>query len=916
MNLIALIDGHSLAFRAFHAIPPTLSTAEGEPTNATFGFTSMLLHVLQEVKPTHIAVAFDVGRTFRHEMYEEYKGTRLGMPDALSIQIERIREVVEAFNIPIFTMEGYEADDVLGTLSRKAEALKMPSYIVTGDTDAFQLIDDYVKVMTSGRRFSDVVIYDVERVRQRYGLEPHQLIDYKALVGDKSDNVPGVPGIGAKTATSLLQKYGSLEGIYEHLDEITSKRARNALEKYREQAFLSKKLVTIVTDLPIELDLDKCHLRNFNRDKVLELFRKLEFRSLVSRLPHIASNDSNALQESLFSEIEVEERKPLGHYELVDTPAKLRSLKQKLEKTDEFGFDVETSGLRKQEARLVGVSISWKEGEAAYIPVSHQGAKQLPLEQVAEALRPFFVDGDKRKVAHNAKFDITLLERHGVEVDGNLVDTMIAQWLIRPDSRSLGLKGMAFEKLGIEMTPITELIGHGKKQIGMDQVPLEKALPYAAADADISLRLSHVLLKELRDLKLDRLFFEIEMPLVPVLVDMERHGVLLDTEYLEALAERLRKRLNELERRIQDEIGYQFNVNSTQQLSDALFGKLGLPTRGLKKTASGHYSTSADVLERLRPLHPVIDLILEQRQLQKLLSTYITPLPSMINPETGRLHTSYNQTGAETGRLSSSDPNLQNIPIRTELGREIRKAFIAAPGFMLLGSDYSQVELRILAHISGDPTMLAAFARGLDIHAHTASLIFGVPEDRVTPEQRRVAKMTNFAIAYGVTGYGLAQRTGLDQATATEFIEAYFRTYPKVKEYIEKTKEFARTHGYVETLLGRRRYFPQLTGGKVSSNIRLAAERAAINHPIQGTAADIIKIAMINLHRALKEQYPDSAMILQVHDELILEVPEGDVNEVARLVKEKMEGAYQLKAPLKVDLEVGKNWKEMEKIQV
>ena len=916
MNLIALIDGHSLAFRAFHAIPPTLSTAEGEPTNATFGFTSMLLHVLQEVKPTHIAVAFDVGRTFRHEMYEEYKGTRLGMPDALSIQIERIREVVEAFNIPIFTMEGYEADDVLGTLSRKAEALKMPSYIVTGDTDAFQLIDDYVKVMTSGRRFSDVVIYDVERVRQRYGLEPHQLIDYKALVGDKSDNVPGVPGIGAKTATSLLQKYGSLEGIYEHLDEITSKRARNALEKYREQAFLSKKLVTIVTDLPIELDLEKCHLRNFDRDKVLELFRKLEFRSLVSRLPHIASNGSNALQESLFSEIEVEERKPLGRYELVDTPAKLRSLKQKLEKADEFGFDVETSGLRKQEARLVGVSISWKEGEAAYIPVSHQGARQLPLEQVTEALRPFFVDREKRKVAHNAKFDITLLERHGVEVDGNLVDTMIAQWLIRPDSRSLGLKGMAFEKLGIEMTPITELIGHGKKQIGMDQVPLEKALPYAAADADISLRLSHVLLKELQDLKLDRLFFEIEMPLVPVLVDMERHGVLLDTEYLEVLAERLRKRLHELERRIQDEIGYQFNVNSTQQLSDALFGKLGLPTRGLKKTASGHYSTSADVLERLRPLHPVIDLILEQRQLQKLLSTYITPLPSMINPETGRLHTSYNQTGAETGRLSSSDPNLQNIPIRTELGREIRKAFIAAPGFMLLGSDYSQVELRILAHISGDPTMLAAFARGLDIHAHTASLIFGVPEDRVTPEQRRVAKMTNFAIAYGVTGYGLAQRTGLDQATATEFIEAYFRTYPKVKEYIEKTKEFARTHGYVETLLGRRRYFPQLTGGKVSSNIRLAAERAAINHPIQGTAADIIKIAMINLHRALKEQYPDSAMILQVHDELVLEVPERDVNEVAKLVKEKMEGAYQLKAPLKVDLEVGKNWKEMEKILV
>ncbi len=911
MDTIALIDAYSLAYRAYHALPPTLSTADGEPTNATYGFTSMLLHVLENVKPKYMAVAFDVGKTFRHEMYPEYKGTRLAMPDEMKIQTERIREVIEAFNLPIFSMDGYEADDVLGTLSRKAESQKMPSLIVTGDTDAFQLIDDFVRVLTSRRRFSDVVIYDVEAVKQRYGLLPEQLIDYKALVGDKSDNIPGVPGVGDKTARTLLQQYGTLDGIYEHLDEIKSKRARNALEKYRDQAYLSRKLATIVTDLPLELDLEACRVGDFDRERVVELFRKLEFRSLINRLPRSERSHAEPGQLSLFQE--EGRQKPLGDYLLVNTPERLRELVAHMEEAQEFAFDVETDSLRKQEAKLVGVSLAWAEGEAAYIPIGHDGGSQLAWKDVAGAIAPFFADEGRRKIAHNAKYDITLLERNGVPVRPVLVDTMIAQWLIRPDSKSLGLKPLAFEKLGLEMSPITDLIGSGKKQITMDRVSIQKALPYAAADADVTLRLSKVLLKELSSLDLEKLFYEIEMPLIPVLIAMERKGILLDADYLHELADRLRTRLHELERSIHEEVGYEFNVNSSRQLSEALFVKLNLPSRGLKKTASGYVTTSADVLERLRGVHPVVDEVLEYRQLQKLLSTYIEPLPQMVNPATGRIHTSYNQTGAETGRLSSSDPNLQNIPIRTELGREIRKAFVAAPGHLFVGADYSQVELRILAHISGDPTMLAAFARGADIHAHTASLIFGVPEDQVTKEQRRVAKMTNFAISYGVTGYGLAQRTGLDQDTATKFIEAYFRTYPKVKEYIERTKEFARTHGYVETLLGRRRYFPQLVSkGRVSNNIRQAAERAAINHPIQGTAADIIKIAMIRLHRRLQEEGFESAMILQVHDELVLEAPEKEVMAVGRLVKEVMEGAYELKAPLKVDVESGPNWRDME----
>ena len=920
--VLVLLDGHSLAFRAFHALPQNLRTSKGELTNATYGFTSMLLNVLRDVDPEYIAVAFDVGRTFRHEAFAEYKAQRPETPEILHRQVERIKEIVRAFNIPIFTLEGYEADDVIGTLARQAEARDLDVLIVSGDTDAFQLISPKVRVMTSGRRFSDIVIYDEEKVRERYGLSPAQLVDYKALIGDKSDNIPGVRGVGPKTATTLLQKYGSLEGIYEHLEEIKPERVRRALAEHKDTVFRARDLVRIRTDLPLQLDLEACRTRHFDKEDVLALFRELEFRSLIPRLPEPETptpRRSEPSQPPLFDTLEVagESSAAAPLPLIVDSDATLERLVAALSSAQRIAFDVETDNIDQHRAALVGLALAWGPTmeEAAYVPVAHTKHTALPWEQVRTALAPLFARGDVLYVAHNAKYDLTVLQRHGLDVHGRVADTMIMAWLINPSRRRLGLKELAFNEFGIEMTEITELIGKGRQQITMDMVSVAQAAPYAAADVTVTLRLYDHLLPQLRSRDLERLFWDIEMPLVPVLIAMERHGVLVDVEFLNELSRRLTKRLLEIEEEIYRLVGYRFNVNSTQQLSDVLFGTLGLPATGLRKTKSGHYSTAASVLEKLRGRHPVVDLVLEQRQLQKLLSTYINSLPRMVNPETGRIHTDFNQTGAETGRLASNSPNLQNIPIRTEIGRLIRKAFIAPAGHVLLAADYSQVELRILAHVSGDPTLIRAFKEGRDIHAHTASLVYGVPIDQVTPQMRRVAKMTNFAISYGVTGHGLAERTDMTREEATAFIAEYFRTYPKVKEYIERVKREVREKGYVQTLLGRRRYFPELLPDSgVSRTLRQAAERAAINHPIQGTAADIIKIAMIRLHRRLRDAGLRSAMILQVHDELVLEVPQSEVETVIPIVRDAMENAYTLIVPLKVDIEIGPNWYEMEKI--
>jgi len=941
---LVLIDGHSLAFRAFHALPLDMAAPTGELTNAVFGFTSMLLNVLRDQRPEYVAVAFDVGRTFRHDMYAAYKGHRERMPDELRSQVERIKQVVETLNIPIFTAEGFEADDVLATLARQAEAQGVDALIVTGDRDILQMVDEHISVLTSGRKFSDTIIYDPAAVLEKYGLRPDQLVDLKALLGDKSDNIPGVKGIGEKGATDLLQKYGSLDAVYARLDEVKPDRLKNALTDGKADAELSEKLGRIITDVPVQLDLAACRTHDYDRAQAVALFQELAFRSLAERLPGVdreretrrhgnterggTVQGAEDEQLALFpSGAPVAQSTNLPVYRstdsslLITTAPALIELAEKLAAAAVIAFDTETTGTDPQAAELVGLAVAWKEQtskvSSAYIPVQHFDVANLPWETVRAALQPIFADPQTAKVAHNASYDLGMLARYGLNVAGDLVDTMVAEWLIDPGSRGLGLKDLAWTRLNVEMTPISALIGAGKNQITMAKVPAETAGAYAGADAAMTLRLAEILLPELEQKGLTSLFRDVEMPLVPVLVAMEAAGVKVDVPLLRQMSVDLTRRLRELEKEIQQIAGYAFNVNSTQQLADVLFGKLGLPTEGLKKTQAGSYSTAADVLEGLRGRHEIIDLILEQRQLSKLIGTYVDALPGLVNPRTGRLHTSFNQAGAETGRLSSTNPNLQNIPIRTDVGREIRRAFIAEAGNVLLSADYSQVELRILAHICEDEYLLAAFARDEDIHASAAAKVYNIPLSQVTKEQRSVAKMMNFATSYGVTAYGLAQRTGLSRTEADQFMQRYFAMYPGVRRYIDETKKLAREQGYVETLLGRRRFFPVLrtqATGLQANAIRQAAERAAINHPIQGTAADIIKIAMSRLFRALNSGGFRSRLTLQVHDELVLEVPEGELIPVSQLVKETMEGAYHLNARLKVDMEAGPNWYEMEPV--
>jgi DNA polymerase I len=918
---LVLIDGHALVYRAYFALPLEMATSQGELTNAVFGFASMLLNVLREEKPDLIAVAFDRGRTFRHEQFAEYKANRAEMPADLRLQFQRIDELLRAFRIPTYSAEGYEADDVLAALAEQAKARDLETLIVTGDTDTFQLIDPRVRVLAPRRAFGDTVLYDEAAIRERYGLEPRQLIDYKALVGDTSDNVPGVRGVGSKTATSLLQEYGSLESIYQNLDAIGSARFRKALEEGRNAAFMSKRLVTITADVPVELDPEACRLKELDRARVAELFRELEFRALLDRLPE-PPGASQAAQLSLFGPEEPPAIQPVETcYQVVWSPTELEAVVAELAKADAIVVDVESTSLDPMAASLTGIALTSKEGRGYYLPVGHRGVAQLSLEAVADKVGPLLADPDIGKVAHNANYDLTVLAEHGLEVAPVTCDTMIAEWLLNPGSHNLGLKSLAWTRLGVEMTSIEELIGSGKKQISMDRVPVAKAAPYACADVDMTLRLANQLQAELRDKHLWSLFSEVEMPLVPVIVDMQRAGIKLDIGALDEMSRDLGRRLSELQQEIEGHIGHPININSTQQLSVALFDEMALALPWMRRGKSGHYSTAADVLEKVRDQHPVVPLILQHRQLSKLKGTYVDALPALVNPRTGRVHTSFNQTGSVTGRFSSSNPNLQNIPIRTELGREVRRAFVAQEGWLLLAADYSQVELRVLAHISGDSAMLAAFGRGEDIHASTAAAIYGVSLDEVTPAQRRVAKMTNFAISYGVTGYGLAERTALTPEEAEAFIQTYFQTYPLIREYIERTRQQAREEGYVETLLGRRRYFPELATKLrdprlevPSHNVREAAYRMAINAPIQGSAADIIKVAMNRLWRELRAQGLKSRMILQVHDELVLEVPENELEQAILLTVETMEQAYTLQAPLKVDAKVGRNWLEMASI--
>lgn len=957
-----LIDGHALAYRTYFALTAAGGeggsrwvTTSGEPTAGTYGFTSVLLRLLEQDKPDYLAVSFDTGRTFRDDLYADYKGTREKMPDDLAAQIERIREVVQAFSIPRLEAEGYEADDVLGTVARQAAAHGVAVKIITGDRDLLQLADTRVTINLAGRKLAEAEDYTPEKVREKYGLEPKQIVDLKALVGDKSDNIPGVAGVGEKTATELLQRYKTLDGIYKHLDEVPA-RFRKKLAEGRDLAYLSQQLARIATDVPIEFDLDQCVAGEFDRDRVADLFRVLEFRSLLARLPlrSEAAGSPTSAQEGAGEAAETAAGAPrkrarppgagpgqqlamfgAGHVavaatassaqtgaqvHIVSQAADVQQLAARLQSAPAVTFDVETTSTDPMRATLVGVALAVAPGEGYYIPVGHLEAPngQLPAETVIEALRPALTNPKILKYGHNLKYDYAVLARLGLEVAPLSFDTMLAEWLCDPASRNLGLKNLAWVRLGVEMTAIEALIGKGARQISMDRVPVEPAASYAVADVDMTARLVPILESELKTKNQWQLFVDVEMPLVPVLAEMEMIGVALDTVFLQDLSGKLSRRLGEIERQIYDYAGREFNINSTQQLSDVLYGKLGLSPPGrTRKTAAGRYSTAADVLEDMRGQHPILDLILDQRELTKLKGTYVDALPQAINPETGRVHTSYNQAGAVTGRIASSDPNLQNIPIRSELGRQVRRAFVAGRGRRLVAVDYSQIELRIAAHVSGDETLRRAFLDGDDIHAATAAAVYGVPRQQVTSDQRRTAKAVNFGILYGQSAYGLMRTTGLTLAEAEDFINHYFERFPGVRRYLDETKRLAATQGYVETLLGRRRYFPILQRRASTAQdaiLRGRAEREAINAPIQGSAADIIKLAMLRLPAALRRDGLAANMILQVHDELVCECPLAETAQVAARAREIMEGAFRLDVPLKADVRVGTNWYEMEPV--
>jgi DNA polymerase-1 len=907
--LLVLFDGNAIVHRAFHAFGATRSrqatpltvSKTGEIVSAVYGFALMLLKVLSELKPTHYAVAFDKkGPTFRHELFEKYKAQRPPMPDELVNQIGRVKQLVQTFHIPLFEIDKYEADDVLGTLSKQAEQRGIDTVIVTGDADTMQLVSPHVKVLypKAGKAFSDTQLFDEEAVRQKYGVGPEHIADLKAMVGDPSDNIPGVPGIGEKTAVKLIQQFGSLEDVYNHLDEVTPPKVREILQNNREVARQSKELTTIVTQTPVTLNLDDCRVSQFDRKQVADFFRELEFYSLLPKLPGMEGESAS---------LNVKSSPAQGDYRIVASAADLDELVSRLSSVASFAFDTETTGLSPISAQLVGLSLALEAGRAYYIPLGHvllDEVKQLPLSQVIDRLKPLFEDSKITKLAHNAKFDMMVLAECGLAVNGLSFDTMIAAHLL--GEKALGLKALAFSKLGIEMTPISNLIGTGAKKISMAQVDIKKAADYSSADADMTFRLASVFDKELGQQGLKKLFDEVEMPLVPVLLLMERNGVAVDSAMLKEMSQHLEEQVAELEKKIYAEAKHEFNINSPQQLGKVLFDEMQLPNA---RKGKNRYSTEASVLEELRPAYPFVKDILEYRQLTKIKSTYIDTLPELVNPKTGRIHTSFNQTRTTTGRLSSSDPNMQNIPVRGELGGQVRQAFIAPPGLSLLAGDYSQIDLRALAHLSQDEGLLRAFRNDEDIHAATAAQLFGVEKSQVTKDMRRFAKTVNFGVIYGMSDYGLEQATELSREEAGRFIKAYFEKYPGVRKYLDDTKEKARRDGYVQTLLGRRRYIPDINSA--NRQVREAAERMAINMPVQGTSADIIKVAMINLYREMATRRLKSKMLLQVHDELVFEVPDEEMDTMRRLVTEVMDSAVVLSVPIKVDTKAGKNWGEM-----
>ncbi len=909
-----LIDAYALIYRAFFAfVHRPLTNSRGENTSAPFGFANFLLSIRENHQPDYLAIVFDKGMSKREEMYPEYKATREKMPDELAASLPRVRELVRGFHDPVVEVDGYEADDVIGTLALQARDVGLDAVIVSGDKDLYQLVGPGIHLLNPGRGGPTGVEaewVDESNAGEKFGIPPEQIPDYLALIGDSSDNVPGAPGIGPKTAVKLLQEYGSLEEILARAEDVTGKRARESLIEHADLVRLSKRLVTIQTDVPIDLDLKELKVHEPDRERLRKLFVELEFRRLIERFtgPGEGDGESVAVHEDIPTE-----------YVVVNRAGDVGELIDRIREVGAVSVDTETTSQEATRAGLVGISLSFKAGEAFYLPLAHRRTGELALDDAGAGapnnlpplsspeMRPLvemLEDPEVEKTGQNLKFDLIVLERAGVSVRGVGFDTMVASYVLDPNRRQHSLDALSVTLLGHKMISYSEVAGKGKSQVSFAEVPLDRAGEYACEDADFTLRLRDLFEPQLREQGLWDLFQDVEMPLVPVLARMEVNGIRIDVGFFQDMAKKLESDLASLRKEILEMAGVEFNLNSTPQLREVLFEKLGLPV--IKRTKTGP-STDASVLEELAAMgHALPTRLLEYRQLEKLRNTYVDALPRMLNPRTGRIHTSFNQTVAATGRLSSSDPNLQNIPIRTDLGREIRKGFVAEEGCVFFGADYSQIELRILAHFSGDEAFVGAFREGIDVHKQTAAVIFQVPLDEVTPEMRARAKTINFATLYGQGDFSLARQLDISREEAREFIDEYFLRFSGVRSFLDDQVALAREKGWVETLSGRRRYIPEIHAK--NWNVRQFGERVAQNTPIQGTAADLIKQAMIRIQAVLEEQFPSSRLLLQVHDELLLEVPEDEVETVGAMVVQEMEGAMELNVPLSVDTAVGKSW--------
>ena len=898
-----LVDGSSYLFRAYHAMSRSgLSNSKGEPTETIYGVINMMRRLLKDYDPEHIAVVFDAkGKTFRNDMYKEYKANRPPMPDDLRQQIEPIHEIIKAMGLPLICVSGVEADDVIGTLSEQATVLGIDTVISTGDKDMAQLVNKHVSLVNTMTE----VHMDIKGVKEKFGVPPERIIDYLALIGDTVDNVPGVPKVGPKTAVKWLDIYDSLDGVMKNAEEIKGKVGEN-LRNFMSELPLSRDLVTIKCDVELEGNPETLKRQSPDNGILSELFGRYEFKTWLAEANAGGSVTGNSTSTNQTS---AEVKEINAKYETVFSEKDLDKWLKKLKKADCFSFDLETTSLDYMQAEIVGLSFSVKEGEAAYVPVAHDyldAPKQLDRNKVLEKFKPLLEDIKVCKLGQNLKYDMNVLGNYGIHMQGIQHDTMLASYVLDSTLRH-NMDDMAVRHLSYSTIHFEDVAGKGAKQITFNQVEVETAAPYAAEDADITLRLHNILWPQLESIKsLANIYSEIELPLLPVLSRMERNGVFLDVKMLEKQSGQITKRLAELEQDIYKIAGQEFNIGSPKQLQVILFEKLELPI--ISKTPKGQPSTAESVLQELAHDYPLPKLILEYRSLSKLKSTYTDKLPLQVDSKTNRVHTSYHQAVAATGRLSSSDPNLQNIPVRTEEGRRIRQAFIAEPGYKMVAADYSQIELRIMAHLSGDKGLLDAFANGLDVHSATAAEVFAVSVDEVTKDQRRSAKAINFGLIYGMSAFGLAKQLDISRPEAQKYVDLYFKRYPGVKNYMDETKEKAREQGYIETVFGRRLYLHEINAK--NGMRRQYAERTAINAPMQGTAADIIKRAMINLDKEIQTGKLDMRMIMQVHDELIFEIKESQVDDAIKIITDKMENAAELSVPLVVDVGIGINWDE------